>query len=112
MQIHAEEIRVCSCIIVQPAGEFAPQRREKNRRTMPYEDAQQAIVDAASEGHTSTYHASSEIRVGSTVILRPGQHDITDTLIMRRAVTIEAEEDATAEDCVLVCDGLRGLLQV
>jgi hypothetical protein len=103
---------MCACIIVQPAGEFAPQRREKNRRTMPYENSQQAIIDAASEGRTSTYHTSSEIRTGSTVILRAGQHDITDTLIMRRAVTIEAEEDVTAEDCILVCDGLRGLLQV
>lgn len=103
---------MCACLIVQPAGELAPQRRDKNRRTMPYTDVQQAIVDAATEGRTSTYHTTSDIRTGSTVILRAGQYAITDTLILRKAVTIAAEEELVAEDCMLLADGLRGLLQV
>jgi hypothetical protein len=103
---------MCACIVVQPAGEFAPQRRDKNRRTMPYTSVQQAITDAATEGRTSTYHTKSEIRAGSTVIVRPGQYDITDTIVLRKSVTIAAEDDVTAEDCALLADGLRSLMQV
>lgn len=101
-KLHAQELSTARVVVVQPSGEFAPQRTDKFRRTMPYETAAQAISDAGTFGKTSTYHTKSEILEGSTVYLRAGQHELEETLYLHRSVILSAEDDATAEDCSLI----------
>lgn len=103
-QIHAQEIKTCRSIVVQPGGDWAPQRRDKIRRTMPYPSAQHAIKDAATDGKTSTYHTKADIRSGSTIYLRAGNHDIEEMLIIRRGVTIAAEDGVEADSCLMMIE--------
>ena len=101
-KIHAEELRDSPVIVVQPSGDFAPQRRDAARRTMGYASAMLAAGDVATRGVTSTYHAVSEILEDSTVYLRKGVHEFTETIDVVRSVRFCAEAGVVADDCVMV----------
>jgi len=89
-------------VVIQSSGEWAPQRKDKFRRTMPYGTAQQAISDAASLGKTTTYHTESQILEGSVVALKARTHEVEDTLEITRNVVICAETEVTAQNCTLL----------
>jgi len=99
---HAQELRDSFVVVVQPTGDFAPQRRDAKRRTMGYATAEHAINDTAASGFSSTYHTRSEILEGSTIYLRKGEHQVSQTLEAKRNVTIRAEDGVVADDCKVV----------
>ena len=99
---HAEELQASCVIVVQPTGDYAPQRRDPWRRTMGYDTAVQALQDAATDGYTSTYHTRAEILEGSTVYLRKGVHEFVRTIQVNRDVGIRAEDGLVADDCEML----------